>query len=161
MIYIKKHVPARVKELIEGLSTMDECWELLDLEFGKETELVSDQVNALKNFRYSNKHASVPVKFLELHEAWTKVLTNLVIVKQEHALNHSVILDAFLNHLPSDDIVQRYINMSEDPKNKEKTLLEVVREFMAAERVNQRKVHLIKGDKEADKGSTDAKTCSK
>merc|ERR1712215_555151 len=97
-------------------------------------------------YRYSNKHASVASKFLELYEAWAKVLSNLEIVNQEHALNHSVIMDAFLSHLPSDDIVQRSINMSEDPKNKEKTLLEVLREFMEAERVNQRKVRLIKGD---------------
>ena len=33
LIYIKDHVPARVRELVDGLSTMEQCWELLDQEY--------------------------------------------------------------------------------------------------------------------------------
>ena len=40
--YIKEKVPARIRDLVEGLTTMEELWELLDDEFGKATELVND-----------------------------------------------------------------------------------------------------------------------
>ena len=50
LIYIKNKVPARMRELVDGLSTMKQCWELLDLEYGKENELVDDQLKTLKNF---------------------------------------------------------------------------------------------------------------
>ena len=40
--YIKEHIPAKVWDLVEGLTTMKDLWELLDDEFGKTSELVND-----------------------------------------------------------------------------------------------------------------------
>ena len=101
----------------------------------------------------------MPSKFLELHAVWAKVLSNLEIVNQEHALNHTPTMDAFLSLLPSDDIVQRYINMSADLKGKGKTILEAVKEFMTTERVNQRRILEITGNKEASKEPAEKRTC--
>ena len=146
---------------MDGLSTMEQCWELLDQEYGKESELVDDQLKTLKNFRYSKGCKGSANKFLELYEVWAKVLTTLEIVKQDHALNHSYIMDEFLGLLPSKDIIQRYVNASEDPKAKGKSILEIVREFMAAERVNQRRILGITKNKEPGKESSEEKACWK
>ena len=40
--YIKEKVPAKIRDLVEGLTTMEDLWELLDEEYGKATELVND-----------------------------------------------------------------------------------------------------------------------
>ena len=43
--YIREKVPEKIKDLVEGLTTMEELWALLDEEYGKATELVNDRVN--------------------------------------------------------------------------------------------------------------------
>ena len=64
LIYIKDKVPKKMRDLVDGLSTMKECWELLDLEYGKDNELVDDQIRTLKNFRYSKGCKGTANKFL-------------------------------------------------------------------------------------------------
>ena len=41
---IRDHVPEKVRSLVERLTSMDEVWILLEDEFGKKSELVSDRV---------------------------------------------------------------------------------------------------------------------
>ena len=122
-------------------------------------ELVNDRVNCLKSFRYSKSSTSVANKFLELHAVWAKVLSNLEIINQEHALNHTPTMGAFLSLLPSEDIVQRYITMSADLTGKGKMTLKIVKEFMKTERTNQRKILEIMGKKDTSKDSTEKRTC--
>ena len=40
---IRERVPEKVRGLVEHLTSMDEVWTLLDEEFGKHSELVSDR----------------------------------------------------------------------------------------------------------------------
>ena len=82
-------------------------------------------------------------------------------VDQADKLDHPWILDEFLGHLPSEEIIQRYVNASEAPEAKGKTTLEVVREFMAAERANQRRILGITKNKELGKESPEDKACWK
>ena len=157
--YIREKVPAKIKDLVEGLTTMEDLWELLDEEYGKATELVNDRVNFLQSFRYSKGNNSEASKFLELYETWARVLTDLEIVNEERALNHSPTISAFLNLLPSEAIVQRYVSMNADLTAKGKTTLEIVKEFMKTERTNQRKILEITGKKETSKDSSEKRTC--
>ena len=68
-------------------------------------------------------------------------------------------MSAFLNLLPSEAIVQRYVSMSVDLTAKGKTTLEVVKEFMKTERVNQRRILEITGKKDTSKDSAEKRTC--
>ena len=52
---IREKVPEKVKDLVEGLTTMEEVWALLDEEYGKTTELVNDRVNFLNAFRVQQR----------------------------------------------------------------------------------------------------------
>merc|ERR1712120_36116 len=82
LMYIKDKVPKKVRDLVDGLSTMKECWELLDLEYGTDTELVDDQIRTLKNFWVSKGCKGTANKFLKLYEAWAKVYSTLDLVDQ-------------------------------------------------------------------------------
>merc|ERR1711942_391360 len=68
-------------------------------------------------------------------------------------------MSTFLNLLPSEEIVQRYVTMSVDLTAKGKTTLEVIKEFMKTERVNQRRILEITGNKETSKEPAEKRTC--
>ena len=138
---------------------MEDLWELLDDEYGKATELVNDRVNCLQSFRYSKGNTSEASKFLERYATWAHILSDLEIVNEERALNHSPTISAFLNLLPSEAIVQRYVSMNADLTAKGKMTPEIVKEFMRAERTNQRRILKIMGKKETSKDSAKKRTC--
>ena len=131
----------------------------MDLEYGGDTELVDDHIRTLRNFRFSKGCKGTANKFLELYEVWSKVHSTLKLVNQEDKLDHPWILNEFLGHLPSDEVTQRYVNAREDPDALGKTALEVVHEFMAAERANQRRLSGITKNKELSKESPEDKPC--
>ena len=63
--------------------------------------LLLNTLNCLHSFRYSKSSTSEASKFLELYELWARILTDLEIVNQEDALNHTPTMSTFLNLLPS------------------------------------------------------------
>ena len=108
---IRGRVPERVKGLVERLTTMEEVWTLMDEEYGKKSELINDRVNYLNSFQYSKGATREAAKFMELHERWSGVLSDLEIVKEEKALDHQPTISAFIKLLPRESIVQRYVAM--------------------------------------------------
>ena len=120
---IRQKVPAKVKDLVDNMTTIEDVWEFLNEEYGAKTELINDRVNFLNNFRYSKGCTTEASKFMELHAAWAKVLSDLESVNEERALDHQPTISAFLNLLPSEAIVQRYVSMDADLSSKGKSTL--------------------------------------
>ena len=158
---IRNKVPAKVKDLVENLTTIEAVWDLLDEEYGKKTELINDRINFLNSFRYSKGNNSEAAKFMELYATWSRVLSDLEIVKEEKALDHQPTISAFIKLLPSESIVQRYVAMDADLSAKGKSTLEIVKEFMKTERTNQRKILEITGPKESASKDSIEKKCHK
>ena len=142
--------------------TMEEVWTLLDEEYGKKSELINDRVNHLNSFQFSKGATSEAAKFMELHERWSRVLSDLEIIKEEKALDHQPTISAFIKLLPSESIVQQYVAMEADLSVKGKSTLEIVKEFMKTERTNQRKIlEITGGKKSSSKDSAEKITCFK
>ena len=119
---------------------MDEVWTLLDEEFGKKSELINDRVKHLQSFQYSKGANSEAGKFMELYETWSEVLSDLEIVKEQQALNHTSTISNFIKLLPSESIVQRYVTTEAELSAKGESALSIVKAFMKSERTNQRKI---------------------
>ena len=60
---------------------------------------------------------------MELYETWSGVLSDLVIVEEEKALDHQPTISAFIKLLPSETIVLRYVAMEADLSAKGKSTL--------------------------------------
>ena len=159
---IRDRVPEKVRGLVERLMSMDEVWTLLDDEFGKKSELVSDRVDHLHAFQYSKGANSESRKFMELYERWAEVLFDLESVEEQQVLNHTPTIRDFVKLLPGEAIMQRYVATEKELSAKGESALAIVKAFMKSERSNQRKIMEITGAKESSsKDSAEKVTCFK
>ena len=130
---IREQVPKEVKPDIIRLKTMEEIWEFLDGEYGKDSELTSEHVDYLHNFQCSKSATTEAAKFKELHRCWSTVYSDLSNVDQLQILNHTPTLKGFIRKLPSKTCLDRYIAMEKELKAKKKSGLDVLAAFMKGE----------------------------
>ena len=117
---IRECVPKDVKPDIIRLRTMEEIWEFLDDEYGKDSELTSERVDYLHNFQCSKSATTEAAKFKDLHRCWSTVYSDLANVDQLQILNHAPMLKGFIGKLPSKACLDRYIAMEKELKAKKK-----------------------------------------
>ena len=135
---IREQVPKEVKPDIIRLKTMEEIWEFLDSEYGKDSELSSERVAYLHNFKCSKDATTEGAKFKELHRCWSVVYSDLDNVGQLGILNHAPTLKTFISKLPSKACLARYITMEEELKPNKKTDVEILAAFMTKESQTQK-----------------------
>ena len=117
---IRGCVPEAVKDEVTRMSTMEEIWEFLDDEYGKDSELTSERVDYLHGFKYSKDAVSEAAKFKELYKCWTEVYSDLESVGKQDVLNHAPTIKGFVTKLPSKAIGERYVEMTKELKAKGK-----------------------------------------
>ena len=98
---IRDCVPKEVKHEVTRMSTMEEIWEFLDDEYGKDSELTSEQVDHLHGFQYSKGAVTEAAKFRELYKCWSTVYSNLESVGKQEVLDHAPMIKGFVTKLPS------------------------------------------------------------
>ena len=130
---IRDCVPKEVKPDIVRMATMEEIWQFLDDEYGKDSELTSECVSYLHDFQYSKSATTEASKFKELHRCWSDVYSDLVNMGQLQILDHAPTIKGFIGKLPSKAIGDRYIAMAKELKLKKETDLNIVNAFMKAE----------------------------
>ena len=130
---------------------MEEIWQFLDDEYGKDSELTSERVSFLHDFQYSKSATTEASKFKELHRCWSDVYSDLVNVGQLQILDHALTLKGFIGKLPSKAIGDRYIAMAKELKLKKETDLNIVNAFMKAERQHQKQHEELFGTKGSSK----------
>ena len=135
---IRDCVPDDIRPYIERMQTMDEIWKFLEDEYGKPSELSTEPVTYLHNFRYSKAATTEAAKVKEVYQCWSDVHSDLAKVKQLDALNHAPTLKTFLTKLPSKASMDRYIEMAAELKSKKKSDLHIITAFMTAERRHQK-----------------------
>ena len=136
---IRECVPKDVKPNIIRLKTMEDIWEFLDDEYGKDSELSSEHLAYLHNIQCSKNATTEAAKFKELHRCWSTVYSDLANVDQLQILNHAPTLKTFIGKLPSKASLDRYIAMEKELKAKKKSDLDVITTFMHDERQTQKK----------------------
>ena len=108
------YVPKDVKDKVTRMSSMEEIWEFLDDEFGKDSELMSDRVAYLHDFKYSKGAVTEASKFKELNKCWTMVYSDLDNVGKLGILDHPPTIKGFITKLPSKAIGDRYNAMAKE-----------------------------------------------
>ena len=153
---IRDCVPKDVKPEITRMATMEEIWQFLDDEYGKDSELTSERVAYLHNFQCSKSAITEASKFKELYKCWSTVYSDLDNVGQLQILDHAPTIKGFISKLSSKAIGDRYIVMVKELKLKKETDLNIVNAFMKAERQHQKQQEELFGSKGSSKDS-DAK----
>ena len=97
---------------------MEEIWQFLDNEYGKNSKLSSERVAYLHNFQCSKNATTEAAKFKELHRCWSTVYSDLANMDQLEILNHAPTLKTFISKLPSKASLDRYIAMAKELKAK-------------------------------------------
>ena len=77
-----------VRDEVKKMSSMEEIWAFLDDEFGKDSELMSDRVAYLHDFKYPKCAVTEALKFKELYKCWATVYSDLDSVGKLEVLDH-------------------------------------------------------------------------
>ena len=153
---IVKAVPKDIQPDIKNLKTMEEVWTVLSNEYGRPSELVSESIHSLTDFRFSSKTEGE--KFVELFRKWSEVVADLEEIGKVEALNHDVIIQSVVTKFPSPTCKSRYVDFKMSPANQDKSQLHLLREFMLAERNRQRDLMRLL-DPEMGKGGVKCYGC--
>ena len=144
---IVKAVPKDIQPDIKNLKTMEEVWQVLAHEYGRPRELVTECIRGLTNFKFTAKTECE--KFVELFRKWTEVIADLEEIGEGDALNHASIVESVVMKFPSSDCRSRYAKFIISPACKDKSDLQLLKEFMLEERGLQRELMKFA---EAEKG---------
>ena len=146
-------MPKDVKDEVTRMATIEEIWEFLDDEYGKDSELTYERVDYLHGFKYSKDAVSEAAKFKELYKCWSTVYSDLESVGKQEVLDHAPTIKGFVTKLPSKAIGERYVAMTKELKLKGEMDLNIVNAFMKAERQNQKQMEELFGSKGSSKDS--------
>ena len=149
---IVKAVPKDIQPDIKNLKTMEEVWQVLAHEYGRPRELVTECIRGLTNFKFTAKTECE--KFVELFRKWTEVIADLEEIGEGDALNHASIVESVVMKFPSSDCRSRYAKFIISPACKDKSNLQLLKEFMLEERGLQRELMKFV---EAEKGISGVK----
>ena len=142
-------MPKDIQPDIKNLKSMEEVWTVLMNEYGRSHELVTECINGLTDFRFSGKTEGE--KFVELYRKWTEVIADLEEVGEVEALNHESIIESVVKKFPSPECKSRYVKFTIAPENREKSELQVLRDFMCDEWSLQRDlIRILKPEKSKD-----------
>ena len=153
---IVKAVPKEIQPDIKNLKTMTEVWDVLSQEYGKPDELVTECISSLTDFRFSAKTEGE--KYVELFRKWSEVVADLEEIGEVEALNHASTIESVVSKFPSSTCKSRYVDFLMSPVNEDKTKLQILKEFMLAERGRQRNLMKIL-DPEKGKGGVKCYGC--
>ena len=149
---IVKAVPKDIQPDIKNLKTMEEVWDVLSKEYGRPDELVTECISSLTNFQFSSKTEGE--RFVELFRKWSEVFSDLEEVGEVETLNNVSILESVVKKFPGSACKSRYANFRMSPLNNDKSKLQLLKEFMSAERGLQREIMKIS---EPEKGKIGVK----
>ncbi|WP_416879661.1 hypothetical protein, partial [Litorimonas sp.] len=143
---ICKCLPSCLEPELKNMRTMAEVWELLDEEYGKPMEAVTDITSELEAFKFTKNARNEPDKFLELHRAWRKAENDLTEIGKLNVLDHEPTIDKMVKKLPSKDSRKRYVVSSGAPANIHRGAYRNFCAFMDEEWVLMRRLTKIEGE---------------
>ena len=108
---IKHNVPSEVEPDVKNLTTMAAVWEVLDARYGMVMELTKELISGLQCLTFSKQATNNSLKFLEMHNEWVKVYTDLEQVGKLSVLDHEPTLCTLAKQLPSEDSKMRYTQL--------------------------------------------------
>ena len=125
---------------------MTQVWKVLDQEYGRPEDISREAVNGLMQMHLNAKTDAL--KFLQMHQEFTKVKNDLVKVSMIDELSNASVIRLVVSKLPDKASKTRWItykevNMIQNPKPK---LLDMFTEYMDMERRIQKDLSKLEAE---------------
>ena len=147
---IRRAVPAKLQPDLKNLRSMNEVLATLDEKFGQVLDNVSGLVRRLLAFKQSKEAKTESHKFMELIRLWNEISADLRKLDKLEALNHEPTIAAVGGMLPSLASKNRYIVLCLRMLGEGYDELQIMSEFMKAEKKLQKAMERMFKPKDND-----------